>query len=81
MSPSGCSGAVSTRRTLPCCEDVAGPIANAGLGSGVGDDVEPEGLAVVVCGLARVADPQLDVIGALEHGHGNLGDLNHVVLL
>jgi hypothetical protein len=35
----------------------------------------------VIRSLTRVADPQLDVIGALEHGHGNLGDLNHVVLL
>ena len=66
---------------LALLEDVAGPVANAGLGPGVGDDVEPEGLAVVVRGLARVADPQLDVVGALEHGHGDLGDLDHVVLL
>ena len=66
---------------LALLEDVAGPITNTGLGAGVGDDVEPERLAVVVRGLARVADPQLDVVGAFEHGHGNLSDLDHVVLL
>ena len=66
---------------LALLEDVAGPVANAGLGAGIGDDVETEGLAVVVRGLARVADPQLHVVGALEHRHGYLGDLNHVVLL
>ena len=66
---------------LALLEDVAGPVANARLGTGIGDDVESERLAVVVRGLARVADPQLDVVGALEHGHGNLGDLDHVVLL
>ena len=66
---------------LALLEDVAGPVADARLRPGVRDDVESEGLAVVVRGLARIPHPQLDVVGALEHGHGYLGYLNHVVLL
>ena len=63
---------------LALLEDVAGPVADTRLGTGVRDHVEAERLAVVVGSLARVANPQLDVVGALEDRHGNLGDLFHL---
>ena len=60
---------------LALLEDVARPIADARLRPRIRDDVEAERLAVVVRGLARVADPQLHVVGALEHRHGDVRDL------
>src|ERR1700680_2331101 len=66
---------------LALLQDVAGTVTDAGFRSGVGDDVEAERCAVVVGGLARVADPQLDVVGSLERRHGSLGELVHTRLL
>jgi len=46
--------------------DEAGPIPNAGLESRVGHRREAPQRAVIVCGLLRVADPELDVVHAVE---------------
>jgi hypothetical protein len=47
-------------------EHVRGAIADTGLRAGVRNPVEPERALVEVCGLLRVADPELDVIPALD---------------
>jgi len=47
-------------------EDVRGAVARAGLEAGVGDLAEAEGVHVVVGGLERVADVELDVVDAVE---------------
>ena len=47
-------------------QDVGGAVARAGLGSAIGGQAEAERGAVEVRGLARVADVELDVIGAVQ---------------
>src|ERR687897_311203 len=53
----------STRPLAPHERDA---VAHAGLEARVGDLLEPEGLAVEVRGLGGVADPELDVVDAVE---------------
>src|SRR5580700_1170204 len=47
-------------------QHVGGALAHAGFGSAIGSDPEPERRAVVVRGLARVANVELDVVGSVE---------------
>ena len=49
---------------LALLQHVGGAVALAGFGAGVGDECHAEGCAVEVGGLARVADVELDVVGA-----------------
>src|SRR5476649_1862696 len=64
-------------------QDVGSAVARSGFGTAVGGQAEAESGAVVVRGLARVADVELDVIGAVErqeillNGLGMLPDLRH----
>src|SRR5262249_32945706 len=64
-------------------EHIAGPVARAGFGSAVGDELETEGGAVEVRRLARVAYVELEGIGAVErekillNGAGMLQRLRH----
>ena len=51
---------------LALLEHVARAVANAGLRARVGDAVEAERVLVVVRRLLRVADPQLDVVPAVQ---------------
>ena len=59
------SGVVSTKRILPCCTHTR-PIALAGFRSRIGHQRHAEGSAVKVGGLTRVADVELDVVGAFQ---------------
>ncbi len=47
-------------------EQVAGAVADAGLGAAVSHELESEGGAVVVAGLPGVSDPEFDVVGAVD---------------
>ena len=62
----GAEGGGEDEADLALLEDVAGAVALAGLGAGVGDERHAEGGAVEVGGLTGVADVELDVVGALE---------------
>ena len=58
---------------------VGGAVALAGFGAGVGDQRHAEGGAIEVGGLARVADVELDVIGAFEGQKIALGGEDWVI--
>src|SRR5207248_3736387 len=63
---------------LALLEEVGGAVADARLGPCVGRRPEPERTLVEVRRLLRVADPELDVIPALERhevGRGHASDL------
>ena len=62
----GAEGGGKDEADFALLEDVAGAVALAGLGPGVGDERHAKGGAVEVGGLAGVADVELDVVGALE---------------
>ena len=62
----GAEGGGEDEADFALLKDVAGAVALAGLGAGVGDEGHAEGGAVEVGGLAGVADVELDVVGALE---------------
>jgi len=62
----GTEGSGEDEADFSLLEDVAGAVALAGLGAGVGDEGHAEGRTVEVGGLAGVADVELDVVGALE---------------
>ena len=51
---------------LVLLEQVAGAVADPGLGPSIPDQLESEGGAVVVAGLLGVPDPELDVVGAVD---------------
>ena len=51
---------------LALLQQIAGPVADAGLGAAVGDQLEAERRPVVVAGLLGVADVELDVVGAVD---------------
>ena len=66
ISPSGVSGAVRTKRDVVLPHHVARPVADPGLEAGERDRREAPQRAVVGRRLAGVADPELDVVDALE---------------
>ena len=51
---------------LSLLEHIAGPVPDAGLRSGITDQFHAEGAAIEVSRLARVADVELDVVGAFQ---------------
>ncbi len=59
-------GAREDEADLSLLEHVARPIADSGFRAGIGDTVEAERVLVVVRSLLRVADPQLDVVPAVQ---------------
>ena len=76
----GAEGGGEDEADFALLEDVAGAVALAGLGAGVGDERHAKGGSVEVGGLAGVADVELDVVGAFEGeevgglGLGGLGE-------
>ena len=74
ISPSGVSGAGEHEPDVVLDHDVAGPVADLGLEAAEGDRREAPQRAVVGRRLAGVADPELDVVDALERQEvGGLG--------
>ena len=62
----GVSAPVSTRRMRPCVQHVRHAVAHAGLQPAYATSVKPNALHVEVGGLRGVADPELDVVDAVE---------------
>ena len=62
----GAEGGGEDEADLALLENVAGAVALAGLGAGVGDQGHAKGGAVEVGGLAGVAYVELDVVGSFE---------------
>ena len=62
----GGEGAGEDEPDAPLLEDVRGAVAQPGLEAGVGHLPEAEGARVEVGGLLGVADPELDVVDAVE---------------